>query len=374
VPISHCILWPLSQIILRNKERKMSGGYSSVQRGGDLSSSIRAKILEGTAALLEERLCDAVRVARDLAAPLMSSQEPGVAEIAEETRDTAVRVLAHLPCDQQQQSQQPVQQTVEAEPSSSQAPKGPKGPLPPPLPFIVQPRPEFIAPNTRTAANFIGAAAEPSEPPIAAEPSESPIAAESRIRSIIGAAVPMDKINLSVVDFLKTLHTAALDAAGTPDEGPAVQAYQEALARARSTYQSGNVPETARRRQPRVTYQNSRPSPPSITFPSPPAEQLQFAAALQAARTGPSVQRKPIVNNPKLTSVSTSAPTETESARRAREAREARLKNARLAGVASSTAAEAAEIARIQALRQQGGRRTQKSKGRKNNRKSRRQQ
>jgi hypothetical protein len=350
----------------------MSGGYSSVQRGGDLSGPIWTKILEGTAALLEERVCDAVRVARELVEPLLTSQAPGVAEIAEETRDTAVRVLAHLECDQQQQSQ-PVQQTVEAEPSS-QAPKGPKGQLPPPLSFIVQPRPEFIAPNTRTAANFIEAAAEPSEPPIAAEPSESPIAAESRIRSIIGAAVPMDKINLSAVDSLKTLHTAALDAAGTPGEGPAVQAYQEALARARSTYQSGNVPETARRRPTRVTYQNSRPSPPSTTFPSPPAEQKQFAAALQAARTGPSVQRKPIVNNPNLTTVSTSAPIETESARSAREAREARLKNAGQAGLASRTAADAAETARLQALRQKGGRRTHKSKGRKNNRKSRRQQ
>jgi hypothetical protein len=150
----------------------------------------------------------------------------------------------------------------------------------------------------------------------------------------------MDKINLSAVDSLKTLHTAALDAAGTSDEGPAVQAYQKALARARSTYQSGNVPETARRRPTRVTYQNSRPSPPSITFPSPPAEQKQFAAKLQAARTGPSVQRKPIENNPNLTkNVSTSAPAETHAAMMAK-----------------------------------GGRRTQKSKGRKNNRKSRRQQ
>lgn len=343
----------------------MSGGYSSVQRGGDLSDPIRSQIKAGTTALLEDRFCDAVIAARDLAAPLIASQEPGVREIAEETRDTAVRVLEHLRCEQQQsQREQPP-----VEPAPGQEQRGSKGQLPPPLPFIVQPRPEFIAPNTRTAANFIAAAAEPSE---------SPIAAESRIRSIIGAAVPMDKINLSVVDSLKTLHTAALDAAGTPGEGPAVQAYQEALARARSTYkptnmQRGNVPETARRPPTRVTYQNSRLPP----FPGPTTQPKQFAANLQAARTGPAVQRKPIENNPNLTknvSTSAAASTETESARRAREAREARLLNAGQAGVASRTAAEAAEAARLQALRQKGGRRTKKSKGRKNNRKSRRQQ
>lgn len=109
----------------------MSGGYSSIQRGGDLSDSIRLQIMEGTAALLDERFCDTVRVARDLAAPLMDSQEPGVAALATETRDTAVHLLEHLRCEQQEQ--QPVEEAPRP------VPKEPKGPLPPSRPLRIQP-------------------------------------------------------------------------------------------------------------------------------------------------------------------------------------------------------------------------------------------
>jgi hypothetical protein len=107
------------------------------------------------------------------------------------------------------------------------------------------------------------------------------------------------------------------------------------------------VSETARRPTTRVTYQNSRPSPPSTYFPSPSAEREKFAANLQAARTGPPVPRQTIKNNPNLRMTAKAAVKyETESARMAREERETRERNAESAGAASRAAANAAEVLR----------------------------
>lgn len=301
----------------------------------------------------------------------MTSQEPGVAAIAGHTRDTAIRVLEHLQCGQREQP------PVEDAPGPEQ--RGPKGPLPP-----SQVKQSVAVSNANagssssvastannsgavlsslnvTGANNSGAdspssvtsstAGENSPPPtppprrITPAPTAGSSALNSNAGSSVSSAAGSNNSGSVVTGATAGANSpssAAVAALGTPGEGSTYRP---------PTLQRGNVSGTARRQKTRVTYQNSRPS---TSFPSPSAEQKQFADILQAARVAPKVQPVQINNNPNLrTTANAAAGSETESARRAREAREARLLNAGSAGAAASAAANAAEAERIRVLRQQ---------------------